>query len=340
MKQIKIKLQRTFISVIVIFVILFCIFFYFNFNLNNKQKSSFSNLILLNDLNKNIPAFVEDYHNFELAPKSIERKQNYVDTKEKILNILINLESNIKYKESIIVFRGLNNMINHFITRADENIIIIEQKKKSNENSDTYDILYQEKNYISENINLLINHELSYFVSVNEKISYTNYLIGIIFFPLLVIVIVVSLIYTIKFSSDLTKPIESLVTTAKKISEGNFSARSNIKTDDEIKELSVSFNEMALSLDKNMEIMKKEIDNKTKELKELNSNLEKKVEERTKQVEEAKKELEKKNKELEQTMDYFYTLRINLANELKKGQVEAENKKIKKKLDNIKKKRK
>lgn len=47
--------------------------------------------------------------------------------------------------------------------------------------------------------------------------------------------------------------------------------------------------------------------------------------------------MSKKNKELEDTLEEFYTLRIGMANDLKKGQIDEENKKIKERLDKLKK---
>lgn len=51
----------------------------------------------------------------------------------------------------------------------------------------------------------------------------------------------------------------------------------------------------------------------------------------------AKLSLEEKNKELEETLEDFYTMRLGMSRDLKLGQVEKENKKIKNKLNKLKK---
>lgn len=55
------------------------------------------------------------------------------------------------------------------------------------------------------------------------------------------------------------------------------------------------------------------------------------------ELEHAKELLEDKNRELEQTLEDFYTLRIGMARDLKKGEIEKENQKIKKRLNKLKK---
>lgn len=54
-------------------------------------------------------------------------------------------------------------------------------------------------------------------------------------------------------------------------------------------------------------------------------------------LESAQQEIQKKNKELGETLEDFYTMRIGIQKDLEAGRIEEENKKIKEKLDNIKK---
>lgn len=57
------------------------------------------------------------------------------------------------------------------------------------------------------------------------------------------------------------------------------------------------------------------------------------LEEKQKELEQTKELLEKKNKELENTLEEFYTLRIGVQNDIKSGNIDEENKKIKEKID-------
>ncbi|MCM8533633.1 MAG: HAMP domain-containing protein, partial [Lentisphaeraceae bacterium] len=92
------------------------------------------------------------------------------------------------------------------------------------------------------------------------------------------IVSLISLILGLKFSSSLTKPIESLNEKIKEFKEGNSTAKAPISGNDEISELSLVFNEM------------------TDEVNKFRENLEDLVQQRTKELQKAKEEAESANK--------------------------------------------
>ena len=92
------------------------------------------------------------------------------------------------------------------------------------------------------------------------------------------IVTIFSLILGLKFSSSLTKPIDSLNEKIKEFKEGNSTAKAPISGNDEISELSLVFNEM------------------TDEVNKFRENLEDLVQQRTKELQQAKEEAESANK--------------------------------------------
>jgi hypothetical protein len=54
------------------------------------------------------------------------------------------------------------------------------------------------------------------------------------------------------------------------------------------------------------------------------------------ELEKIKKDLKEKNKELEATMEDFYTMRLPVSEQVKRGKFEKENEKIRKKIDDFK----
>ncbi|MFC1705167.1 hypothetical protein ACFLZ6_02470 [Nanoarchaeota archaeon] len=95
---------------------------------------------------------------------------------------------------------------------------------------------------------------------------------------------------------------------------------------------------VVLVLDINFSVMDG-LSNNASNLGKINRELNKKTKEsdsRKNSLVRAKKELEKKNEELEKTLMDFYTMRIGLQKDLKAGKVEEENRKIKERIDKLK----
>ena len=96
-------------------------------------------------------------------------------------------------------------------------------------------------------------------------------------------------------SKKLTKPIEELRDIANEIADGNYDVYVDSVYDDEIGELSKSFNKMIEEINKSF----KQIESKNLQLEEYNKNLEETVSERTFELKERNQELIEKNHELE-----------------------------------------
>ncbi len=107
-------------------------------------------------------------------------------------------------------------------------------------------------------------------------------------------------------SAAISKPIKSLMEAALNVARGNYETELAIDSEDEVGGLARAFKTMAESIKGSRA-----------------------------QVEAKAKELEKKNKELEDTLDDFYTLRIGMTRDMEKGVLEAENRKIKSKINKL-----
>lgn len=96
-------------------------------------------------------------------------------------------------------------------------------------------------------------------------------------------------------SRRISRPVSELIETCKKISQGEHSRKTLIKTNDEFEELSLSFNRMIDNLSRN----EGEIKKANRELAESSRLLEEKVAARTQELENSKQELEKRVADLE-----------------------------------------
>jgi two-component sensor histidine kinase/HAMP domain-containing protein len=94
--------------------------------------------------------------------------------------------------------------------------------------------------------------------------------------------ILLSFIVTFLFARKLTKPISDMALMTKRIESGDLSARVNIKSNDELGMLAVSFNKMTESVSKSQETLENKVAERTNELAKTNIQLTSEIEERKK----------------------------------------------------------
>lgn len=140
---------------------------------------------------------------------------------------------------------------------------------------------------------------------------------------LILIAILISFV-SYYFSRTLTRPLELLRKGAEIIGKGNLDHKIELKTNDEIEELSKTFNGMTrhlkdyqLAVQESKNVLEVKVQARTRELSELAKSLDEKVKQRTKELEKQINELEK-----------FY--RLTVGRELKMVELKKEIKEIKK----------
>ena len=110
----------------------------------------------------------------------------------------------------------------------------------------------------------------------NQGISELTYRTTI----LAIISIVLGLIASIIFASNLTKPILILNNVAKRISDGDLTARANIKSKNELGNLASTFNKMTDTLKSSQEELENKVEIRTAELAKTNSKLQNEIKEK------------------------------------------------------------
>jgi methyl-accepting chemotaxis protein len=129
-----------------------------------------------------------------------------------------------------------------------------------------------------------------------------------------VIFAIFSLVISVLVSRSITRPIIKLRDAVSEIGKGELDTKIEVKSNDEIGELTSAFNQMTIDLKESR-----------KKLKEYSKSLEKQVTERTKEVERSKKKLESKVDELEKFSKLAVGRELKMI-ELKKGIKELEEK--------------
>ncbi len=97
-----------------------------------------------------------------------------------------------------------------------------------------------------------------------------------------IVTILLSFIGTYLFTKKLTKPISDLALMTKKIGSGDFTARVNISSSDELGMLAESFNNMTEAVSKSQETLENKVAERTDELAKTNKQLVSEIEERKK----------------------------------------------------------
>jgi len=100
-------------------------------------------------------------------------------------------------------------------------------------------------------IPLIVNENINYVVKTVYNLGSFREALKAVYVPVLItvgVVILLCVMYTLTLSKKIVKPIISLNRASKEVAEGNLELEVQIKTNDEIEELSHTFNHMTKEL--------------------------------------------------------------------------------------------
>jgi len=248
----------------------------------------------------------------EIESKSMEKLITFILSDALVLN-----ESSFVVEFTTDFIKNNNKLNNIIISKLDKSYFVIKKNEwyyDTKLDSKLLELEKQEDNFLILNSSIL-DKEIFHYTSpiyfsgaqwgwihlsmsleeYNKKIS--NMYIE--FFTFFTILFIISMIMSYIIAKSLSKPIVDLNNIANKISKGNLKLRSNYIMNDELGELSQTFNKMISAID----------DTQT-QLKLSHEKLEERVEQRTKDLDNANKLLNFKKDELEE-------LNKNLDNKVK-----------------------
>ena len=193
-----------------------------------------------------INSLIDQNENFLSLEKYIVNSEGYFLTKSKFMGEAINL--------------GLINTrpeLNLQVVYPDSDQFTDIFKSKNNEET-VYDIIGY-KNYLGKNvigaISPIKNTDWSYIVEIKKDEAFSGiYFIQALITFVIGIVLLIIIITSFYFSSTLTTPIKKLQESAEQVTKGNFDIKGTIKSNDELGQLSNSFDYMIEHLKKNTDI--------------------------------------------------------------------------------------
>ncbi len=253
MQGIKEKILSAFFLVISILVISGSFFVIMNFVLIKNYEDIMENLLSQYQLIEKTQSITESFRNINKFV-SVERINEFEDIKHSFENHLIKVDNQIEGQKNFAIYYGLRNTIVSLISDASAGV---EMAHKGNilESNKYFNSVNEKNVFIKETTTNLLLEELKRLEEVQKNIYQIKELIQITAASLFIVVVLFSVLYAIKFSDKLIKPLLKLTKIAESIKKGNLNISLNEKDYQEYKEintLSASFSTMINSLKDNI----------------------------------------------------------------------------------------
>lgn len=251
-KSIKTKMMTTFIVVIISLFAINVFSIYKSYTYNKKYKLLIDNTVKEGRLTEISREMVDLTANILINEKQedLEKFNDYWKEIEEICNYL---DNNIESNESITSYTLLRNLIIN--TKIDCNNAIIFNKKieTSIKASDSYNSAEKKVQYVEDINGELLYNEVNYMKTVQEEIDKsfrTNLIVSMI---LLLVIVSACLIYSLLFSSSISKNLIKLKNVAKEIANGDLTytyekSKASNNTKNELTILENTFMDMKKSL--------------------------------------------------------------------------------------------
>lgn len=268
------KLLRAFFVVIAIFAIPNMAMLASYFVLVGSYQKISENIVSEYRLTRATNDIVSAYNVYFKQPNRTNRSL-YSAKKDEVFALIKRLDTIVTNRNSASQYEGLKNTIYSVIEKTDAAIVSLDQgdiigtTALQNEASRRY-------SFAEANATTLIMSELSYAQTLQSQAERLYFAITIGIVLALIIVIISSIIYSIRFAKKITGPLIKLTELAKNITKGNLKLNVDkrlIDKETEIGVLADSFNKMLQNLRKNINNLNQAnvtLETKNKELDELN----------------------------------------------------------------------
>ena len=215
--------------------------------LSGELNDILNNDTLLTNLGNTLESVESDLKAYLTTSRSSDL-YNYLNTSNNLRNMILDLKPKLSDDESDLLFVDIKNLMINYLSTTD---FAVQEKRgrdiagytqQFNEATQIYD-------YTNDYINQLKIYEFKENNTYYTKIS--NRLASLQVFNIAVIIFatVVDFVLIILFSYSITEPIIRLSKAASEIAHGNYDVPPvNVRSDDEVKTLALSFNHMAQSI--------------------------------------------------------------------------------------------
>lgn len=235
-------------------------------NYSNTYDQIVSNMAIANNYNLNFKEEMDEslyklvvgYTTFDTIGEDKSLKDPYILIQE-LRNEFSKLEEITTESESQMWLQSLLRNIDTLEKRVDDIKVSLSRGGKYNENIEKLDNnIYILTELIQDDIQYYIYYQTQSMdkvtISLRQQINKFIIICSIVVVVLALFVI----IFTIIFVSDILHPIRQLHEATKKVAEGDFSARANVNTKDEISALADGFNNMAENMQSLLDQMKED----------------------------------------------------------------------------------
>lgn len=267
MTSIRTKLLVYFLAFVFLFNIVSYSIYLSSSQIVSEYHGSFERFLLFNEITQQSTQIYEKINAYVVEKDEAYLKE-YQDVKKRLL------ENNVRLEEDAIT--GMNKeelekyrrMIKNLLFESDVTIAAV-----GYDNVDQYTTHAKEvrniSSYILESTLQLLNLELAEYQLFYQEMEKRNHAFKWFSINLFASTLIFALIAAVWFSRGLTNPLRSLSKAAKEVSEGNFDGPPiKVKTNDEVKVLSDSFQQMRGNIKQLIEEIKEksELDQLLKEL--------------------------------------------------------------------------
>ncbi|PRR83648.1 methyl-accepting chemotaxis protein [Clostridium vincentii] len=262
-RSIKARMMTTFIVVIVSLFVINIFSIYKSYSNNQKYTVLIDNTMKEGRLKEISVAMVDLTGNYLTNNKQedLDEINNHWKEIEDICNYL---DNTIESDESISTYNILKNLIIN--TKIDCNNAIIYNKNSETamKSSDSYNSAEKKVQYVESINGELLSNEVNYMKTVQEEIDKSFRINIIAAMALLLVIVIACLVYSITFSSSISRRLIRLKEIAQEIANGDLrntdkKSEENKNTNDELNILEHTFMDMKKSLNSTISIVRESI---------------------------------------------------------------------------------
>lgn len=254
MESLRGKLVASFMAVISVLVIAGGSFVIANFMIISRYENIMDNMVSEYELISKTEDVVNSFNNLIKYIRSQERMDAFITSRKELRDLLDKLDVSIDDQNSFAVYVGLRHTISLLIADAEKGIEAVSGGRYVEINK-YYESVNTKKIFVTENTNTLILTQLEYLENLQKEILSLQRLIQLFAVIIFLLIVLSSVIYVIRFSKNLIKPLDKLTKLARTISSGNLDAPMSVdllKSNDEISSLAESFAKMLSYLKDNI----------------------------------------------------------------------------------------
>jgi signal transduction histidine kinase/HAMP domain-containing protein len=254
-KSIRIRLLSAFLLIIAVLTISEGFFIAINFRIIRQYEKLEETLVSEYQIIDDTSKMIESFKLFIGYPNDSEKMTQLIKDKNSLIALLAALDTEIIDPDSRAVYLGLKNTINNIIAEIHLGM--------SNATGESYvGIMSHYENarrlnaFVKDNSSELILLQLAYAKSLEVRLDRVQSMSELLTILMFILVTLGCVVYALRFSKKLIKPLTILTKVAKDIEGGNLKAIVNKETlsgDDEVSSLANSFNTMVFSLRQSIE---------------------------------------------------------------------------------------